>query len=520
MRSPARLPALILAALLLGLLIPACAVSNPAPAGPIQETAIPPQATATAAPEATHAAAPGSDDSPVTPTTTAAAPGESLSEAQPRTRYQLTAVLNYAQHYLVVDEVIHYTNRQEQPLPDLLLMVDSLYYPGVFNLKSFTSQDGQQAIDYTIETGQIRVSLPEPLAPGDSISFSLSYELNLPSSSPSESVRPIPFGYTARQVNLVDWYPFIPPYLPGEGWQAHQAGYFGEHLVYELADFEVSLNISDISSDTSQDIQIAASAPARAEGDWHNYQHQAARNFAWSASHIYQVYSTTVGETTILSYAFPEHATAGEATLRTTAEALELFNRLYAPYQRQLLSVVEADFLDGMEYDGLYFLSNGFYNLYLGRPDEYLIAIAAHETAHQWFYARVGNDQAIEPWLDEALCTYQERIFYENLYPEALDWWWAYRVNYYNPRGWVDGTIYNPEGYRAYRDAIYLNGAVFLEELRAEIGDEIFFQFLQDYFNQTRDAIATSDIFFSILKQHTQQDLTSLIGEYFQSQDW
>jgi hypothetical protein len=332
---------------------------------------------------------------------------------------------------------------------------------------------------------------------------------------PSAEVRPIPFGYTARQVNLVDWYPFIPPYIPGEGWQAHRAGFFGEHQVYELADFEVSLSMSD----TGQDIQIAASAPAMQEGSWHHYQHQAARNFAWSASHMYQVYSTVVGDTTILSYAFPDHAAAGEATLRTTAEALELYSRLYAPYPNQLLTVVEADFLDGMEYDGLYFLSNGFYNLYQGKPDDYLIAIAAHETAHQWFYAMVGNDQAMEPWLDEALCTYQERIFYEHLYPQALDWWWTYRVNYYNPQGWVDGSIYNPEGYRAYRDAVYLNGAVFLEELRQEIGDEVFFAFLRDYVAQTRDEIATGELFFSILGQHTQEDLSTLIGKYFREQD-
>ena len=26
-----------------------------------------------------------------------------------------------------------------------------------------------------------------------------------------------------------------------------------------------------------------------------------------------------------------------------------------------------------------------------------------HETAHQWFYSLVGNDQARDPWLDESL---------------------------------------------------------------------------------------------------------------------
>ena len=87
--------------------------------------------------------------------------------------------------------------------------------------------------------------------------------------------------------------------------------------------------------------------------------------------------------------------------------------------------MVEADFLDGMEYDGLYFLSKGFYNLYSGGPADYLTAIAAHETSHQWWYSAIGNDQALEPWLDEALATYSERLFYENLHPEGLVWWWT-----------------------------------------------------------------------------------------------
>jgi aminopeptidase N len=180
--------------------------------------------------------------------------------------------------------------------------------------------------------------------------------------------------------------------------------------------------------------------------------------------------------------------------------------------------VVEADFLDGMEYDGLYFLSNGFYNLYQGTPGDYLTAIAAHETAHQWFYAGVGNDQAYEPWLDEALCTYQEHIFFERLYPEALDWWWDYRVNYYQPRGWVNGSIYNPDGYRAYRDAVYLNGAVFLDELRSLIGDEAFFAFLRDYVSQNWKGISTGEQFFEILSQHTDQDIAPILNKFFKQE--
>ena len=433
------------------------------------------------------------------------------AEVLPNTQYSLNAVINYGGHYLAVEEHIHYVNRSPDALPDLLLMVEPLNYQGVFQLKGITWEDDQPVENYSIDGAQLHLPLHQPLTPGESLDFSLTYELFLPFPVPSSETRPVPFGYTNRQMNLVDWYPFVPPYIPGEGWLAHKPGYFGEHLVYDIADFKVAIQISDARSD----LIIAASAPAEVDGDWFRYHHKNARNFAWSVSHEFEVYTTTVDNVTIHSYTFPFHSEAGEAVLKTTAEALTLYNDLYGTYPRNMLSVVEADFLDGMEYDGLYFLSHGFYNLYQGTPGEYLIAIAAHETAHQWFYALVGNDQAFEPWLDEALCTYNERLFYEHYYPEALDWWWSYRINYYDPKGWVDGSIYNPDGYRAYRDAVYLNGALFLEDLRDLIGDESFFQFLPDYVNRKSYTNTSADDFFDILNHHTQSNISPLLEEYF-----
>jgi aminopeptidase N len=99
-----------------------------------------------------------------------------------------------------------------------------------------------------------------------------------------------------------------------------------------------------------------------------------------------------------------------------------------------------------------------------------------------------------------------------------LDWWWAYRINYYDPKGWVDGSIYNPDGYRAYRDAVYLNGALFLEDLRKQIGDTVFMAFLKDYARQEAHRIATTQDFFSILKEHTQEDIQPLVKQYFSNE--
>jgi aminopeptidase N len=107
-------------------------------------------------------------------------------------------------------------------------------------------------------------------------------------------------------------------------------------------------------------------------------------------------------------------------------------------------------------------------------------------------------------------------LFFEKVEPEALDWWWQIRVNYYEPGGYVNRTIYEPGGYNAYLSSVYLNGAVFMEELRALIGEGAFFAFLQDYAAARADTLTTADDFFSLLQQHTSQDLTPLLDRYFQ----
>lgn len=428
------------------------------------------------------------------------------------TQYSISAILSYALHRLSVEEQITYTNNSPESLSELLLIVEPSRYPGVFKLVDLTWGDGRVVTDYEREIGLLRISLPEDLPPGAQVNLDIAYELDLPSPSPSYYGRPVPFGYSSRQTNLVDWYPFIPPYAPGEGWLAHQVGSFGEHLVYDKADFTVDIQLSD----TNPDLIIAASAPAVTGDDWHHYELNNARNFSWSVSDQYVLTTTTVDSTVVLAYHFPFDNEAGEAVLSTTAESLELFNHLFGPYPRKTLSVVEADFLDGMEYDGLFFLSKGFYNLYSGSNGDYLTAIAAHETSHQWWYSALGNDQALEPWLDESLSTYSERLYYEDLHPEALDWWWTYRVYYYQPRGWVDGSIYNPEGYRAYRDAVYLNGALFMEDLRKAMGDESFFNFMRTYATKYAGQIVTANDFFDTLELFTQADLSALLEKYFE----
>ena len=434
------------------------------------------------------------------------------SPPSPLSEYDLTALLDYDTHHLSVKEAITYVNHTGEALSELLLVVEPNRYPGGFSLNELSWADGKAIPDYSLEGAQLRIPLSTPLAPEESANLSLSYETDLPNQQ-------APFGYTERQTNLGDWYPFLPPYRPGEGWIVRDSAYLGEHVAYEMSNFKVDIQLASPYNQAGQPLTIAASALPKvehsAQGDHYRYQHGPARNFAWTVSHLYQEQETQAGDVTVKAYSFPNHPAADKPAMDTAAQALGVFSEIFSPYPHKSLTVVEADFLDGMEFDGMFFLSHAFYDYFTGDAKNNLIIIAAHETAHQWWYGLVGNDQAMEPWLDEALSTYSEALFYEHVYPELVDWWWENRVYFHQPQGWVDTTIYQAAGFYPYRDAVYLRGALFLNDLRTRMGDEAFFGFLKDYLYHFMYRQATTDGFFSLLSEHYSGDISDLVGTYF-----
>jgi aminopeptidase N len=203
------------------------------------------------------------------------------------------------------------------------------------------------------------------------------------------------------------------------------------------------------------------------------------------------------------------------AVLDAATRAINTFTELFGPYQHLSLSIVESPFFDGMEYDGLFFLSQDYYKTYDGKLLGNLADLTVHETAHQWWFGQVGNDQAMEPWLDEALATYSEELFYEKNIPNVSAWW-VFRVESFSPSGWVDMDIYHGINFRTYANAVYLRGAQFLEDLRKIIGDDAFFAFLIDYSTTMSGKLATSKDFFRILGTHSTANISNLISSYFQ----
>ena len=455
-------------------------------------------ATATPSPTSTSTPSP----TPVTPSPTPTATPSPTPTPPPRPAYRLDAELDYWTRGLEVVERVTYSNPAAKALSSLVLDVEPAQWKGVFVLKA-VSADGHP-LRGTLNGTRWEIALPTPLPPGGVATLEIRYHLKLPYKTASRL-----FGIGPHQTNLVDWYPFVVPYDEKSGWLWHKPWPFGDHLAYPAADFDVTLHLKHAPPGT----RIAASALPD-END--HYRLQVARTFAFSLSSEFQTTSAQAEGITITSYYFPAVAAGGKALPRYAAQAVTTFTRRYGPLPRKHLAIVCTEAADGMEYSGLVFLSANFYRAYDHTRLNNLISLGMHELSHQWWYDQVGSDQAEHPWLDEALATYSEWVFYHDNYPADAPLWWGFRVTWFKPTGYVNRSIYNYPTFRPYVNATYLQGARFMEALRRTIGDGAFFAFLQDYQRTLRGRIATPDDFFHILKRHAMpQQYQPVVQQYF-----
>ncbi len=435
---------------------------------------------------------------PVTPTVA----GEEITTQLPiefRTIYYLTALINYDDHTLLVEEEIVYQNRTGEELFEIPLIYPEVETTKIEILKLSTEDNPITGANE--KNGVFVLTLQDSITNLQLLVIKIQYTIGIP------KLRG-PLGYTDNQINLNDWYFSIPVYNENSGWMTNERSGMGEYRVYEKSDFHITLTM-----ESSQDLQIAAPAEGIKNGNTYEYHYLNVRDFSFSMSSNYQVFFKDFGSFSIECYSFSKSFKAAEAVIENSGKALIFYGNLFGEkYPHERLVIVEADFPDGLERDGLYYLSQDYFSTYDGTSRNYLIMLSAHETAHQWWYGMVGNDQAIDPWLDEALCTYSEVMLYEYLYPDDAAWWWANRVYAYQPEGLVDSTIYDHGTTRGYINAVYLRGAIFLHEIRQLEGDEAFLQAIQRYFLVNIDSIASTESFFIQFPDLSDSTIT---GEYF-----
>jgi hypothetical protein len=109
--------------------------------------------------------------------------------------------------------------------------------------------------------------------------------------------------------------------------------------------------------------------------------------------------------------------------------------------------------------------------------EDALPALATHELAHQWFYGLVGNNQARDPWIDEAFASYAEELISGDGDGPELD----------DVPDRLDGDLgesmafWGERSFGAYYRGVYRQGAAALLAAREYAGPERFDAAVRDY---------------------------------------
>ncbi len=488
------------------LALTACRPVTPRPVVTQPAGATQPASATTAPANPTQAPAP-TETAFLDPHPTAAPPTAAPPTAIPnRPEYDLRATLDLIGHVVTVTE-------QVRLLPpdtaELVFNFNALQLPGV--VADLTARVDKTVAEPWMEGVWMHLPLPAGTAANKILTVDFGYTLHLPEIAPLAWAWRGTLGYTQTQTNLGDWYPVLTWHSPGGQWVRHTPSPLGEYAPAAAANYAVRLSAAE-----GQVLPLVAGSGEPAEcGADRCFSLSGARFVAYVvAPGMQAITATTRAGQRVTSVYLPEHAAAGEAALKAATAALDIFSDRYGPIPQRTYTQIEGDFYDGMEYSGITFVGRSYYEPYDGTPQNLLTIISAHEAAHQWWHTLVGNDPAAEPWLDEALATYSELVFLEAEHPEALTWWWVYRVYSWVPAGRVDGSIYEYLNFRTYVDGVYLRGAQMLHGMRQALGDEQFFGFLRAYAAGNAGGVATGADFWQAYSE-AGGDSAAIRGQFF-----
>ncbi|MGB7339793.1 MAG: M1 family metallopeptidase [Phototrophicaceae bacterium] len=433
-------------------------------------------------------------------------------------QHTVVANIDYTTKTIQVSQKISYRNDESVALAEIVFAVEPNAYEGSFALEQINI-DGLEPF-HTLNRNRLTVRLPINLNPGCIAQIDLRFSIAVPRIGIGTGSFKGFFGYGERQMNLGHWLPTPTTRINGE-WLLHDAQNIGEQNVLEQADWDVTLNVTGANT---MKIASAGALLSNTDNQWH-YRMNSARDFTISLSPSWVISEqTTQGGTVIQVYHFGDtirtvndtQVNGAAHALTISVQAFEQYESLFGDYPYERLLVVQGDFPDGMEFSGLVFVSTNWFYSFDGGIQNYLSMITIHEVSHQWWYAQVGNDAAYDPWLDEAFATYSEYIYIEEYYPQFREWWWSFRIAWFNPQGNVDSDVYQFATGRDYINAVYLRGVQLLHNLREDIGTEEFFDLLANYANAANGQVATSELFWSLLTEEqlalTQETRASFLS--------
>lgn len=364
------------------------------------------------------------------------------------------------------------------------------------------------AVAYTIE-GQDMDILSVPVAgelyPDQQLTIELTYQIQLANINHR-------LGYNDNTVNLGNFYPVL-CHVDNGNYTTSPYYNVGDPFVSDVANYKVSLTLPEsyvVASSGNLDEATTANSFAT-----YTYTAEAVRDFAMVLSTRFTKLTRNVGNTQVNYYYYND--TDAETSLTTACGMLEYLNANVGAYPYDQYSVVETEFCyGGMEYPGLAMITSG--------STSYQEAIA-HETAHQWFYGVVGNDQIANAWMDEGLSEYLTYLYMDktgatSLSRSILGSTQTYITyvdvlnRYYSE---VDRSMRAVNEYRNDSEYViftYVKGSLLFNTIYETVGATKFWKSLARYYDEGQYTVAPSGLMIECFAETCGAEVASIFNAF------
>ena len=347
------------------------------------------------------------------------------------------------------------------------------------------------------------VNLNSSLYPSERVNIKIEYSFSLPNCNHR-------FGYGENTINFGNFYPIACVY--DSGWKTDSYVATGDPFCSDMANYYVNLAIED-------NLRLATTGMVKNSTtdsgvNYYNIEAKCVRDYAFVLSEKFNLAEKEYKGVNV-QYFYTDDDNAGKV-VDCGVDAIRTFSDLFYDYPYSTYTIVQADFCyGGMEYPTMSVISNSIENI-----DDYL-NVVVHETAHQWWYNLVGNDQFNESWLDESLTEFSAMLFYdenegyafnhEDMIDAVHENFLLYKNTYENVLGTLDTSMNRaidefdtePE----YTFTIYVKGALMYDSLYHLVGEKKFVKSLQLYAEQNAYKIAKGENLIASFETCCKTDL-------------
>lgn len=344
---------------------------------------------------------------------------------------------------------------------------------------SAVTVDGSPAAWRWSTVTNLAVSLGRTVETGESVTLGIRFVIQVGTSTDVWGSR---LSKGAGMLALGNWFPVVST--------AHRTGAIGEWQVSSAGTYDVDVTLAD-SVYRSLGVHAVVGSGKLVDRRTNEsggtvgwvFHAENVRNFVLSVmpSHAWCSAATGNEAGTVIGVQ-ARSSTNCRAMLSHAKRAFATYSAAFGAYPYATYTVAQAPTpWAWMEYPSL---------IFIGRQMITADGIW-HETAHQWFYGILGNNQASEPWIDEALAYFASHHFrgvsIGRLYGSTLD------VNSPVSR------FSRWDGYNQYDDVVYRRGALMLDRMRARMGTAAFLKTLREYIEEHRFTVVDGADFFAYL---------------------